>query len=79
MNIQKLTITPLEKGLSSYVTQNPTIESAGRLISERLLSSNGYYNREKPARALRKIPKWMKDFVNPETLVVKERKFDING
>lgn len=78
MNIQKLTITPLEKGVSAYITQNPTTESAGRLISERLLSSSGYYNTEKPARALRKIPKWMKGFVNPEALVVKDRKFKIN-
>lgn len=79
MKIQKLTITPLENGCPSFFTLNPSAKDAAMMISQRLSHEKSQYNAERPARALRKMPKWLKEFVNPKTLVVKERKFDING
>ena len=72
MKIQKLTITPLENGCPSFFTLNPSTKDAAMMISQRLSHEKSQYNAERPARALRK-------FVNPKALVVKERKFDING
>lgn len=79
MKINKLTITSLECGFPNYICKRPSNESAGILIKERLAAAQSQYNSERPARALRKIPKWLKGFVNPKALVVKERKFDINS
>ncbi len=79
MEIKKLTISPLISGFQNYVYSRPSNESAGVLIKERLVSGESFYNSDRPARALRKIPKWLKGFVNPKALVVKERKFDINS
>ena len=59
------------------------IELEARFVAQRIkeLINNKFqiYDAKRPARALRKMPKWLKEFVNPKALVVKERKFDING
>lgn len=79
MNVKKLTITPLMSGCQSYETRNPSTEVASLLIKERLSHVDSQYNQTRPPRALRKLPKWLKSFVNPNTLVVKENKFNIEG
>ncbi len=73
MQISKLTITPLSKGWASTVIENPTNEYAGKFIKERL--STGSYYDNKTAKVFRKIPKSLKDFVNPKSKVSNERKF----
>ena len=49
------------------------------MISQRLSHEKSQYNTERPARALRKMSKWLREFANPNALVVKERKFDVNA
>ncbi len=75
MQIKKLTITPLSKGLTSTVMEKPSAENAGRFIKERL--SIGSYYDNKPAKIFRKIPKFLKGFVNPDCKVINERKFSM--
>ena len=75
MNIQKLTITPLEKGYPRIVSENPTNASASLLMKERLAMKNSHYNKETTPRVFKKLPDWLKNLVNPKTLVSKERHF----
>lgn len=75
MQIKKITITPLSKGLTSTVMEKPSAENAGRFIKERL--SIGSYYDNKPAKIFRKIPKFLKGFVNPDCKVINERKFSM--
>ena len=75
MDIQKLTITPIYSGCPKIVSQNPAKTSASLLMKERLAMKVSPYNKETTPRALRKLPDWLKGFVNPKTLVSKERNF----
>ena len=75
MKIAKLAITPILKGLPSVVIDSPDAERAGRLINDRLNSGFKDYNRL--PRAYRKIPKFLKGFVNPATKTG-ERKFSVD-
>ena len=77
MKITKLTITPLSKGWYGTVIELPAPERAGRLIKERL--NCGYTNQDKPAGIFRKIPAFLKGFVNPECKKPDERKFTTTG
>ncbi len=67
MKISKLTITPLSKGWAQTVIENPSTERAQNLIKDRLNSGFPDYNR-KP-RVYRRIPKFLKGFVNPATKI----------
>lgn len=75
MDIKKLTITPIQKGFPQIISQNPTKASASLLIKERLAMKVSPYNKETTPRVFKKLPGWLKDFVNPKTLVSKERHF----
>lgn len=66
MNINKLTITPIMSGMHSFVRKEPKTEIASQLIKERLLSGSD----NKTPRALRKLPKSLRSWVNPECKVV---------
>ena len=80
MKIQKLTITPVSKDFPySYTTIKPTVEEATQLISDKLRFAESQCGDEKPAKYLRRLKKCLKGFVDPKTLVVKERKFDVNA
>ena len=76
MKISKLTITPLETGCPSFSILNPSTKDATMMISQRLSHEKAQYNTERP---LRKMSKWLREFANPNALVVKERKFDVNA
>ena len=71
MNISKLTITPIMSEASSIVIKNPTSERAAFLMKERLVS--GSYESQLLAQRQelkhKKLPTWLKNFVNPETWV----------
>lgn len=70
MNIDKLTITPLISGYHNLLEiKNPTIERAGLLMKEKLRAShiNGAGNSEKGYH--RPLPKFLKGFINPKSLV----------
>lgn len=75
MDIKKLTITPIQNGFSQIVSHNPTQASASLLMKERLAMKVSTYNQETTPRVFRKLPDWLKGFVNPKTLVFKERHF----
>ena len=75
MDIKKLTITPIHSGCPKIVSQNPTQESASLLMKERLAMKVSPYNQETTPRVFKKLPDWLKGFVNPKTLVSKERHF----
>ncbi len=75
MDIQKLIITPIQSGCPQIVSQNPTKASASLLMKERLAIQGSQYNKEATPRVFRKLPDWLKGFVNPKTLVSKERHF----
>ena len=75
MDINKLTITPIQKGFPQIVSYNPTQTSASLLMKERLAMKASPYNKETTPRVFKKLPGWLKDFVNPKTLVSKERHF----
>ena len=75
MNIQKLTITPIQSGCPKIVSQNPTKASASLLMKERLAMKNSHYNDDSTPRVFKKLPNWLKDFVNIKTLVSKEKQF----
>lgn len=75
MQINKLTITPLSKGWDKTVMKNPHQDNAGKLIKERL--STGSYYDNTTAKVFRKIPKFLKDLVNPKSKVSNERKFSL--
>lgn len=72
MKIAKLTITPLSKGWPETVIKNPTSERAARLINDRL--NSGFPDHSRPPKALRKIPKFLKGFVNPATKTGERKK-----
>lgn len=63
MKISKLTITPLSKGWAQTIIEHPTTERAKILINDRLNSGFPDYNRKH--RVYRRIPKFLKGFVNP--------------
>ena len=65
MNISKLTITPVIKGASKVVISEPNEQRAGMLIMEKLRT-----NHDKPEKIkLKKLPKFLLGFINPETRV----------
>ncbi len=74
MQINKLTITPLTSGCYTSIIEKPSPEVAGRFIKERL--STGSYYDNKTAKIFRKIPKFLKGLVNPQSKVSNERKFN---
>ena len=80
LKLQKLTLTPVSKDFPySYTTIKPTVEEATQLISDKLRFAESQCRDEKPAKYLRRLKKGLKGFVDPKTLVVKERKFDVNA
>ena len=79
MQVKKITITPLMNGCPKIVREMPSAEIAGILIKERLAAYPSQYNEQKSARVFRKLPAWMKGFVNPKALVSKERRFTTVG
>ena len=74
MQISKLTITPLTSECYTTIIEKPSSELAGRFIKERL--STGSYYDHKTAKVFRKIPKFLKNIVNPQSKVSNERKFN---
>ena len=74
MKISKLTITPLSKGWTQTVIVSPSAERAGTLIKDRLNSGVNDTTQRLP-RIYRKIPKFLKGFVNPDSKVIDKNKF----
>ena len=72
MYIKKLTITPVSY-IRSQIIFNPSTNLTAEMIKNRLYVGNDYDT--KVARALRKIPKHLKGWVNPECLVVSNKRF----
>lgn len=70
MEINKLIITPITKGMAAYRCKNPSNKIASQLITERLLSGSD----NKIPRALRKLPKSLRGWVNSECKVVPDRR-----
>lgn len=66
MDIKNLTITPITKGMAAYRYKNPSNKIASQLITERLLSGSD----NKIPRALRKLPKSLRGWINPKCKVV---------
>lgn len=69
MQIKRLIITPLENNGKKLVdTYYPSVERAQLLMTDRIKSglANKYNQPEKPKP---KIPKWLKNFVNPKSKV----------
>lgn len=75
MQISKLTITPLSKEWYTTIIEKPSSEIAGKFIKERL-SSGSYYDNT-TAKIFKKIPKYLKNLVKPESKVSNERKFNL--
>ena len=73
MNIKKLTITPVGYIKYKNIVHNPKPDFAGELIKNRLYRGNA--SDTTIARAVRRLPKILRGWVNPETLVIKNRKF----
>lgn len=73
MQVNKLTITPFIKGCKPYITQEPNKHMAFTLIKERLMHKDSSY--QKIPNCLRRLPKNIPSWVNPETHVVNLRKF----
>ncbi len=73
MQITKLTLTPLAKGWPQAVIDYPSTSSARQLIKERLVS--GYSDNFSKPRVFRRIPKFLKGFVNPSTKITENNKF----
>ena len=67
MQISKLTITPISKGWAKTVINNPSTQRSQLLINDRLHSGFKEYG-EQP-RVFRRIPKFLKGFVNPAAKV----------
>ena len=67
MNISKLIISPIERGMSSVISKSPDNDIASILIKERLSCRNLFDNYV--PRALKKVPKHIKSWVNPNTIV----------
>jgi len=60
MDIKRLTITPIMKGLKGFTINNPSVDSAQLLIKERLLTHYGYTTISKcPKKIHHKIPNWV--------------------
>lgn len=74
MYIQKLTITPLVTGCSRVVIERPSKKLAQLLINEKL-NSKYSFDENKVPKALRKISKSLKGFVNPESKVPYKNNF----
>lgn len=72
MNINKLTITPIMSGMPSFSRQNPSTEIACQLIKERLICGS---NNSTP-KFLKKLPKALRGWVNPECKIVPNVKTD---
>lgn len=79
MQVKKLIITPIVKGGRSVVSNQPSESVASMLIKDRMLLGNHTEEANKIPKALKKIPKNLKGFVNPECKVVNDRKFTIYG
>ncbi len=77
MQIKRLTLTPLSKGWPDAVIDSPSAERAGRLIKERL--SSGFSDPYTPVNVPKKIPKFLKGFVNPKSMVSHDTKFITTG
>lgn len=70
MNITKLIIYPTVSGADKIVINKPTISRAQTLITDKLSTSS--YNLGQPNKnkiKIGKLPKNLRDFVNPETRV----------
>lgn len=71
MNISKLTLTPIVSHARKVVIKNPTPQTANLLITERLSSSVGIYEKHNHAG---KMPSFLKGLVNPNTYVGSAKK-----
>lgn len=67
MNITKLTITPIHKGITPFVEKNPSCEIASILIKDRLTSGA----KTDIPKILKKVPDFLKGLVNPNTKVAR--------
>ena len=69
MNITKLTLAPLFRNAPKIEIKNPNIESATRLIKERMAYKSCYTQNVGRDIVRRKLPKELREFVNPDTWV----------
>ncbi len=74
MKITKLRITSLSTGCADIIINSPSAQTAARLIKERL--SSDYAASYNSTRIPRKIPKFLKGFVNPEYKTTMNNKFN---
>jgi hypothetical protein len=73
MQVNKLTITPFIKGYKAYTTYEPENNMAFTLIKERLMYRDSSY--QKIPKRIKRLPKNIPSWVNPETHVNKFKKF----
>ena len=66
MEIRRLTITPIIKGLKGFSTYNPSVDTAKLLMKERLSTNYDYY---KIPKRLKKLPENIPNWVNKKTFV----------
>ena len=71
MNITKLTLAPLFRNAPKIEIKNPNIESATRLIKERMAYKSCYTQNVGQDMRRRKFPEELRGFVNPDTWVQK--------
>ena len=69
MHIKKLTLAPLFRNAPKIEINTPDVESATRLIKERMIYKSCYTQNDTGAILRRKLPKELREFVNPDTWV----------
>lgn len=69
MYIKKLTIAPLYPYAVKIEIKNPDAESATRLIKEKIMYKSCYTQNVARDIVRRKLPKELREFVNPDTWV----------
>lgn len=67
MEVAKLTLSPIIKNGKNIVIQNPSNERATRLLKESLEIYTG--KQTKPKFPRKKLPEWIRDFINPKSWV----------
>lgn len=75
MIVSKLTITPWITGGRVQHFIQPTEKTVATLVKERLSVA---VRDDRTARVFRKLPKALKGFVNPKSIVSTERKFSMD-
>jgi len=67
MEIRRLIISPIMKGCQPIIRENPTPQAASILIKDKLSIT---YEQKVP-KILKRLPKHLRGWVNPDTLVIK--------